>query len=255
MIPLYLFSADTIYENIAIDEAMFLLGRQAPQPQIRVWEQKLPAIVLGRSQKPSVELNLPICQENKIPISRRCSAGGTVVQAEGSINFVFHFPISWNPILTDVRKSFQFFAEYIQQALALHNIPTGYRLLSDITDGQDRKISGNAQSRSQHSILHHGTILTKPCHSLMEKYLAKPSVEPDYRQQRKHQQFVTSLQEMGFNFDLRLLAESLIAIMPQSEIHTTIPLVIAQKANELVKQKHLLNTWILEGKLQNDNCA
>lgn len=215
---------------------------------MRVWEQNSPAIVLGRSQKPDLEVNLINCQRDSIPIARRCSAGGTVIQIQGSLNFVFHFPLSWNPILSDVRKSFQFFAEYIQQALALRKIPSGYRLLSDITDGNDKKISGNAQSRSQHSIMHHGTLLSKPCHDLMGKYLLKPSSEPEYRQSRDHQSFVTSLEEMGYAYSLENLAQDLSRIIAPSEIIYELPKEITEKAKELIETKYKHEEWNLLGK-------
>lgn len=217
-------------------------------PSLRVWEQKSTAIVLGRSQKPDLEVNLQACLADNIPIARRCSAGGTVIQTNGSLNFVFHFPLSWNPILSDVRKSFQFFAEYVQNALALKNIPTGYRLLSDITNGADKKISGNAQSRSQLSIMHHGTILSRPCHALMSKYLLKPTSEPEYRQSRNHQDFVTSLVEMGFDYSLNDLAEDLAKIIPQAKIISQIPTDILDKASELMKTKYNFEEWNLRGK-------
>lgn len=248
-IPIYHYSASSIYLNIAIDEALFVLGRQKPSPSLRVWEQKSIAIVLGRSQKPELEINIENCLRNNTPIARRCSAGGTVIQKEGSINFVFHFPLSWNPTLIDVRKSFQFFAEYIQQVLALHQIPSGYRLLSDITNGADKKISGNAQSRSQNSILHHGTLLVKPCHELMHDLLLQPSSQPEYRLGRNHQDFVTSLEEMGFPFTLDDLLTGLAKIIPQTEIITQMPQEVLEKANELLEIKYKYDEWNLEGKI------
>lgn len=248
-IPIYYYSASSIYLNVAIDEALFVLGRQKPTASLRVWEQKSPAIVLGRSQKPELEINLERCQKLNIPIARRCSAGGTVIQNEGSLNFVFHFPLSWNATLIDVRKSFQFFAEYIQQVLALHHIPSGYRLLSDITNGEDKKISGNAQSRSQNSILHHGTLLAKPCHELMHQFLLQPSSQPEYRVGRNHQEFVTSLIEMGHRFTLEDLSIGLSKIIPQTEIITELPQEILNKANELLEKKYKHDEWNLKGKL------
>lgn len=203
---------------------------------------------MGRSQKPELEVNLVNCQQDGIPIARRCSAGGTVIQTKGSLNFVFHFPLSWNPILSDVRKSFQFFAEYIQQTLALRKIPSGYRLLSDITNGNDKKISGNAQSRSQHSIMHHGTLLSKPCHSLMGRYLLKPSSEPEYRQSRDHQSFVTSLEEMGFAYTLENLSQDLSKIITPSEIIFELPNEVKDKAQELMETKYKYEEWNLLGK-------
>lgn len=248
-IPIYFVSANTIYLNVAIDEAIFLLGKQEAKPCLRVWQQTQPAIVLGRSQKPELEINLEACKKENIPIARRCSAGGTVLQGYGSINFVFNFPITWDAVLSDVRKSFQYFAEYIQQALAIHSIPSGYRLLSDITNGQEKKISGNAQSRSIKTILHHGTLLIKPMHEEMLKYLSQPSSEPEYRQGRSHCDFVTSLEEMGYFYNINQLAEDLLKVIPQSYITTELPSTILEKAEELLKTKYLTEKWNLQGQL------
>lgn len=132
--------------------------------------------------------------------------------------------------------------------MALRNIPTGYRLLSDITNGADKKISGNAQSRSPISIMHHGTILSKPCHLQMAQYLLQPSTEPDYRKSRAHQSFVTSLQEMGFEYSLADLGNDLSKIISPSEIITDLPHEIQEKANELFKTKYQYNEWNFLGK-------
>jgi len=36
------------------------------------------------------------------------------------------------------------------------------------------------------------------------KYLAHPKTEPDYRLGRKHSEFIISLTELGYNFDLNI---------------------------------------------------
>ncbi len=248
MIPIYKYSFQDIYSNVALDEVLFIEGKLSPKPTIRVWEQPETAIVLGRSQLISKEVNTETCTQDNISICRRCSAGGTVIQKTGSLNFVFSFPISWNACLTDVRKSFQYFAEFIMDALAINGIQTGYRLLSDITDGNDKKLSGNAQSRNPKNIMHHGTLLAQNCSQEMEKYLLHPSTEPEYRGTRSHQKFVTSLQELGFSLTLDDLAVLLHKIFPYSEIIDELPENLTTKAKQLVEEKYKHNIWNLEGK-------
>ncbi|MCC6152777.1 MAG: lipoate--protein ligase family protein, partial [Candidatus Hydrogenedentes bacterium] len=56
-----------------------------------------------------------------------------------------------------------------------------------------RKISGNAQRRRKHFILHHGTLLYDMGPELMERYLIEPGDRPQYRGERTHRGFVKCL--------------------------------------------------------------
>ena len=54
----------------------------------------------------------------------------------------------------------------------------------------DRKVSGNAQRRTQSAILHHGTILYKFDASRAERFLRPPHRQPAYRAGRSHRDFL-----------------------------------------------------------------
>lgn len=55
------------------------------------------------------------------------------------------------------------------------------------------KFSGNAQRRRKHFLLFHGTFLLEFDLMLIAKFLRMPSKEPDYRQGRSHDDFLTNL--------------------------------------------------------------
>jgi lipoate-protein ligase A len=55
------------------------------------------------------------------------------------------------------------------------------------------KFSGNAQRRKRKFLMFHGTFLLNFDIPLIEKYLLMPSKQPDYRQDRTHEEFLTNL--------------------------------------------------------------
>jgi len=235
--------------NVAIDEAMFRITKENSLPIIRIWEQENTALVIGRSQEIIRETNYQQCINDEIPIVRRCSAGGTVIQKRGSINFVFSFPTKWHPDLKDVKKSFYHFASIIIQALKTQNIISQYRLLSDITTNDGKKLSGNAQARNPTTVMHHGTLLVTSCHNEMTKYLAHPSKEPEYRKARLHENFVTSIEELGLKMDKELLGTSIKDQFKDAEIKHQLPNNISDLAKKLYQEKYKLNNWNEYGKL------
>jgi lipoate---protein ligase len=56
-----------------------------------------------------------------------------------------------------------------------------------------RKFSGNAQRRKRRALLFHGTFLWGFDLSLVGRFLKFPSRQPDYREGRSHDDFLTNL--------------------------------------------------------------
>jgi lipoate-protein ligase A len=56
-----------------------------------------------------------------------------------------------------------------------------------------RKFSGNAQRRKRRALLFHGAFLLRFNIAMMRRFLPMPSRQPDYRQNRPHDQFLTNL--------------------------------------------------------------
>src|SRR5262245_42207800 len=44
-------------------------------------------VVLGYANRAASEVNVPFCEDNRIPILRRCTGGGTVLQGPGCRNY------------------------------------------------------------------------------------------------------------------------------------------------------------------------
>ena len=75
--------------NLACDEA--LLERVEADGDawecLRIWEAETHFVVLGHSNRIRTHTNVKACKKEQIPILRRVSGGGTVVQGPGCLNY------------------------------------------------------------------------------------------------------------------------------------------------------------------------
>ncbi len=78
----------TPQENLACDEALLDWCEEGFAHEIlRVWQPRRHFVVLGYSNKSRAEVNLDSCRTLGIPVLRRCSGGGTVLQGPGCLNY------------------------------------------------------------------------------------------------------------------------------------------------------------------------
>ena len=81
--------------NLACDEALLNQCEANPDEGIlRFWESPTYFIVLGHASRVAHEVNTFQCHRQHIPILRRCSGGGTVLQGPGCLNYSLIVPIS-----------------------------------------------------------------------------------------------------------------------------------------------------------------
>src|ERR1041384_3554800 len=75
-------------ENLACDEALLdACEGGAADEVLRFWESSTPFVVVGYGNKVAREVNVAACEARGIPILRRCSGGGTVVQGPGCLSY------------------------------------------------------------------------------------------------------------------------------------------------------------------------
>lgn len=77
----------------------------------------------------------------------------------------------------------------------------GFKGISDITIG-NKKILGSSIRSRRTRLTYHAVLNVSEDPDLFEKYLRHPVKEPDYRAQRSHKEFVTSLKTEGFNISI-----------------------------------------------------
>ena len=181
-------------ENLACDEVLLDFCEENGTDEIlRFWEPMDHFVALGYSNRWNSEVNIPACAARGIPVLRRCSGGGTVLQGPGCLNYSLILKIEGDRTLASITETNRMVLEKNAAALSplLPERPQvqGH---TDLTLGP-RKFSGNAQRRRRHFTLMHGTFLVGFDLALLEKCLPMPSLQPDYRRNRPHRDFVMNL--------------------------------------------------------------
>jgi lipoate---protein ligase len=203
------FTCRSAAENLACDEALLdFCETNGGSEVLRFWEPTEFFVVTGYGNKVESEVNVAACVADGIPIFRRSSGGGTVLQGPGCLNYALILRIEPGGPLHSIPASNRFIMDRNRTALesALNGsgnsgpvagvaATTGGVAVhghTDLTVG-GRKFSGNAQRRQKRFLLFHGTFLLQMDLSRIEKYLAMPSRQPTYREGRPHGAFVTNL--------------------------------------------------------------
>ena len=181
-------------ENLALDEALLDHAESGDGGEVlRFWEPFSPFVVLGYSNRWQVEADAAACEKRGIPILRRCSGGGTILQAPGCLNYAVVLRADPRRGTDSITGTTRYVLQRNADALVpLLNEAPQVRGLSDLALGP-RKFSGNAQRRRKHFTLMHGTLLLGFDAALVEECLRMPSKQPDYRENRSHSAFLTSL--------------------------------------------------------------
>jgi lipoate-protein ligase A len=181
-------------ENLALDEALLVRAEEEDAGEtLRFWEPETVFVVLGYSRRAEDEVLLDRCVTDGIPVLRRYSGGGTVLQSPGCLNYSLVMRITLDGPHSTIRGTttsiLRSHAGIIQVLLKRTVTVSGE---SDLTiDG--RKCSGNAQRRLSKYLLFHGTFLFNADISRMERYLPIPARQPAYRRQRSHHDFLINL--------------------------------------------------------------
>src|SRR5215207_8536903 len=82
------FDFATPAENLACDEALLDLCEEDLEDEVlRFWEPANYFVVLGYANKAADEVNLDFCRQAGVPVLRRCTGGGTVLQGRGCLNY------------------------------------------------------------------------------------------------------------------------------------------------------------------------
>jgi lipoate-protein ligase A len=189
-------------DNLACDEALLDWCEASHGEEVlRFWESPEYFVVVGYGNKLCTETNLAACKTKGIPIYRRCSGGGTVLQGPGCLNYTLILKITVDSPLRTIASANRFIMERNRVAiktvfpspepLAL-SPGIAVRSHTDLCLG-DLKFSGNSQRRRKKFLLFHGTFLLNLDLALVSELLPMPSRQPDYREHRRHADFLINL--------------------------------------------------------------
>lgn len=223
-------------ENLAADEALLdLCEAGAIGESLRFWESQHYFVVVGYGNAIGTEVNASACKASGVPILRRCSGGGTVVQGPGCLNYSLVLQMETSSELQTITAANRFIMERNRRAVeSVVNRPVTVRGHTDLAmDGV--KFSGNAQRRRKNCLLFHGSLLLDFDLKRISELLPMPSKEPDYRQNRAHNDFVTNLA-----IPANVIKAALRAAWNATY---TLPAIPNETISSLVRDKYATNDW------------
>lgn len=188
---------DNPAELLAWDDAFLGETEQSGRGFLWFWESPVPFVVVGYGQRIEETVELEQCLTEGVPVLRRRSGGGTVVQGPGCLTYGITLPITSNPSLSRVETTNRWIMETMALALEKRTgLPVGIDGHTDLTlpmaDGR-RRVSGNAQRRTRSAVLFHGTFLHGADLHHINRLLKLPADRPAYRSARSHLDFLTLL--------------------------------------------------------------
>lgn len=231
-------------ENLACDEALLdFCEERGNGGALRFWEPPNYFVVVGYGNLVASEVNVEASERDKIPILRRCSGGGAVLQGPGCLNYSLILKIEEDGPLGTISSANRFIMERNRETIeSAFKIPGTNMKVAGHTDlvveagpGPARKFSGNAQRRKKHFLLFHGTFLLNFNIRLVEKYLRMPSREPDYRVGRPHENFLTNL-----NLTAETVKQTMRTAWDAAEALEEIP---SDSIALLVRDKYVTREW------------
>lgn len=146
------------FYNMGLDSAILdSVASGESLPTLRLYGWKPSAISLGYFQSAEEEINLSACREHDVDVVRRITGGGAVFH-DAEVTYSIGIPESHPLASPSIPESYRILCQGIIEGLALLGIGAEFAPINDIiVDG--KKISGNAQTRRNHCIFQHGTIL------------------------------------------------------------------------------------------------
>src|SRR5436190_19232616 len=226
-------------ENLACDEALLDFCQSGGcDGVLRFWEPNNYFVALGYANRAATEVNLEFCRSQTIPVLRRCTGGGTVLQGRGCLNYSLILKCDVSPSLQSITGTNEFVLKRHQEILStLLRAPVEKRGHTDLAIG-GLKFSGNAQRRRQKFLLFHGSFMLHLDISLIEKALPFPSRQPDYRTDRSHSDFL-----MNLKISSHLLKTALRGAWAASDTLVELPFEAIAK---LIEQKYGCDEWNLK---------
>ncbi len=180
-------------DNLSLDDILLAeVERNHAKAILRFWELDAYCVVLGRSNRAELEVDVNACRDEGIPILRRSSGGGAVVLGPGCLAFSLVLPLTDSHRVLGVSALTGLLMNRIALGLRAMIPSAASRGTSDLT-AADQKFSGNSQRWLKGAFLHHGTFLYDFDLDVIERVLRRPSREPDYRAGRSHRSFVRNV--------------------------------------------------------------
>ncbi len=175
-------------DNILFDDDLLEFVSESNSFLFRIWESETEFIVKGISC-PDEDINFSEAGKRSVPVLRRRSGGGTVVQGPGCLNYCAVFFTIKTP---DIKGCFDLVLDALKFAFAKEGIMLERKGISDLVL-RGKKVSGNAQRRKRNRFYVHGTVLYDFDINNIQSLLNMPGKMPQYRANRPHNEFLDNI--------------------------------------------------------------
>ncbi len=250
--------------NVALDEALLEEAELSAEPRevLRLWEPASAMVVMGRSSRPEIEIDLEVCAQRRVPVIRRTSGGLAIVTGPGCLMYSLVLSLEQRPQLRGIDQIHCHVLGRMVETLALVAPGTVRCGTSDLAFAAEergastagaacdlpqhrqqalRKFSGNSLRVKRRHVLYHGTLLYDFDLRLVEQLLRHPPREPGYRAGRSHGEFVANLPSSREQLRAAVLA----AWQPAGQ-RIVWP---AEQTKKLVAEKYSQAAWNAEGNI------
>ncbi|HOE04967.1 MAG TPA: hypothetical protein PLZ52_07105 [Bacteroidales bacterium] len=162
------------------------------------WTPDAVYVVLGQRDKPETALAANLPDDKAFFVTKRPSGGHSVVLTPNTLVVSIH---GKSPDITKTKQWFQACSNAILNSLHRCGLVDAHISgISDITIN-NRKILGSSMYRGKDKVWWHGVLNISENPAFISSFLAHPATEPDYRKQRNHEDFITSIVAQGLAFN------------------------------------------------------
>ncbi len=175
-------------------------------PFLALWRPLGTTAALGISQNAERELDCEAVRRDGVALLRRQSGGGAVLLYEGVLCWEAWAGLDALAGLapngeTGIHEAYAGLTGPVRGGVASLGLEVIRAGVSDLSvrsgvDGEVRKVAGTAQFRKRDWVLVHGCLLVTAEVGRLSRYLAPPSVMPEYRAGRTHRAFCASVKEL-----------------------------------------------------------
>jgi lipoate---protein ligase len=227
-----------------MDESLLRSLQEDGPETVRIWINRR-AVVLGRSQSATAEVDLVAADRAGVPVLRRVSGGGTVFHYPGNLNVSVFLHGQGLP---GVEAMFAWLGGALASALST----SATRLVADDHGiyGRGLKIGGAAQLRRASAVLYHTTLLLQPSHLGMSDLLR--ALRPGYRPENvpSRPRAMSTLSDLrGHEVDVREVGRSIVQSLAAAFQRRLCPGAPTDeesaRAERLVREKYGCSRWNL----------
>ena len=222
--------------NMALDEALLTNLVDHDTPILRLYGWQPPCVSIGYFQSMEEEVDVLKCSKMGVDVVRRITGGGAVLH-EFELTYTFitkNYP-------ANILESYELICEPVVLCLNRLGYNAKYVPLNDIVV-DNKKVSGNAQTRKNNILLQHGTILLEVDIERMFSVLKVPSEKIKDKMIKDVKARVTGI-DRSFEEVASNLKESFAEIFGAQIIKDTLSSKEKEDTEKLVIEKYSSRQW------------